>query len=207
MTIENLREEPRTVYRGKLTFDEFGARIKVQMRREHRELRHPEGDVAPRVFLYFAERVMEMQLAPDWFQSRGTKDALTGQIVKFINVVPLIGGVSGMGDTGVRYVGLVYGMFRLLQNFDDYTEDEREYVRRGELPPRVPMPSEHPESEEVLSVLLVDREIVHPWHALIQRHAKKSPRLGPWEDLGSGPPAGWEFPTGLMIDPIREAMR
>jgi hypothetical protein len=200
--IEQLNREPRTIYRGKLSLDEFVSRLKVQMRREHRELQHPEGDVAPRVMLYLAERVMEMHLDPGWFDSRGTKDALTESIVKFVRLAPMIGRVTRMGHTPVEYVGLIYGMFRVLVNLED--PEQQEYAKRSELPPGMPMPREHPDREEVVSVMVLDREIVKAYHATIQRHRKRSPRLGPWEDMEMG---GWDLPTGLMVDPIREAMR
>lgn len=205
--IEQLDLEPRTTYRGKLNFNEFVRRLQVQMRREHRELRDPEGDVAPRVAFYLADRMVEKQLEPQWFDSRGTKDFLTEQIVKMVRVAPMLGKFGFGGPTPVQYVGLVYGMFRVLEDFSQYTDEERAAAERGELPPGRPMPREHPDREEVLSILVLDREIVKPFHAVIHRHRKRGPRLGPWEDLVAGPMPGWDFPSGLMVDPIREAMR
>lgn len=204
--IENLDLEPRTTYRGKLSYDEFIARLKVQMRREHRELRDPEGDVPPRVAFYFGERIFEKQLEPQWFDSRGTKDFLTEQIVRMVKAAPLLGGMVGW-NTPVQYVGLIYGMFRVAVNLDDLTEEERAYAERSEIPPGHKAPREHPDREEVLSIVAIDREIVKPFHALIERHKKRPPRLGPWEDFITGPQPGWDMPAGLMVDPIREAMR
>jgi hypothetical protein len=205
--IEQLDTQPRTTYRGTLSFGEFVTRLKVQMRREHRELRRPDGDVAPRVAFYMADRVLQVQLDPQWFDSRGTKDVLTEQIVKMVKLAPMIGRVTGMGLTPVEYTGLVYGMFRSLADFSNYTEEQMEYLRRNELPPGVPMPRDAPNREEVLSIIAIDREIVEVYHAPIHRHRKRSPRLGPWEDLVAGPRPEWDLPVGLMVDPIREAMR
>lgn len=201
--IESFREEPLVVYRGALTFDEFAARMKVAARRHHRELRHPEGDIAPRVWLYLSERIFEMQIAGEWFDSRGTKDALTGQIVKFIQLAPLLGRVTYGEATPVQYVGLLYGMFRVLARLGG-TPEEEEALARNELPPGQVQPSEHPDREEMLSAMVLDREILKVWHAVINRSRRKPPRLGAWEDMDA---TGWAMPTGLMIDPIREAMR
>jgi hypothetical protein len=184
--IEQLDTEPRTTYRGKLSFNEFVGRLQVQMRREHRELRHPEGDVAPRVAFYMAERVLQIQLEPQWFDSRGTKDFLTQQVVKMVKAAPLIGGLTGMGLTPVEYVGLIYGMFRVMVNVDELTPEQRAHAERSEHPPDMPMPREHPDREEILSILAIDREIVKPYSAVIHRHPKRTPRLGPWEEFIAG---------------------
>lgn len=200
--IETFREEPLVVYRGALTFDEFAARMKVAARRAHRELRTPEGDIAPRAWFYFAERVFEMQLAGQWFSSRGTKDYLTEQIVKMVRMAPLLGRVGFGEATPVEYVGLLYGMFRSLTIVE--SPEEIAAAARNELPPGHVMPSEDPNREEMLSAMVLDREIVKVWHAGINRSRRKSPRLGAWEDMDA---TGWEMPTGLMIDPIRDAMR
>ena len=201
--IEKLEEHPKIQHRGKLSFNEFGERMKVQMRREHRELRHPEGDVQPRAFLYFAERLFEMPLHPMWFSSREAKDGLTGQIVKFIRLAPVIGGATMNVHTPVEYVGLVYTMYRSLADFSNMSDEDMAAIERNELPPGRPMPSEDPNRDEVVSVMALDREIVKAWHGLINRSAKKPPRLGKWEDMEDL----WGLPTGLMLDPIREAMR
>lgn len=202
--IEKIEERPKVVHRGKLSFTEFAERIKTQMRREHRELRHPEGDVQPRVFLYFAERVFEMPLHPMWFDSRATKDGLTDGIVKFVRLAPVIGNVTQMGHTPVEHVGLVYTMYRSLQDFSDLTPEEFEAIRQSsEFPADRPMPSQDPNREEIVSVIVLDREIVKAWHGVIHRSAKKPPRLGKWEGMDEF----WGLPTGLMLDPIREAMR
>lgn len=200
--IESFRENPTIVHRGALTFDEFAARLKVAARRAHRELRTAEGDVAPRAWIYFAERTFEMQLHPMWFDSRGTKDHLTGQIVKFVRLAPMLGRIGFGQATPVEYVGLLYGMFRLLVRLE--SPEEIAAAERNEMPPGHVPPSEHPDRQEMLSTMVLDREIVKVWHARISRGGKKAPRLGPWEDMDA---TGWEMPSGLMIDPIREAMR
>lgn len=201
--IEKLEERPKIAHRGKVSFNELGERIKTQMRREHRELRHPEGDVQPRVFLYFAERTFEMPLHPLWFDSRATKDGLTEGIIKFIKLAPVIGDATRMGHTPVEYVGLVYGMYRASLHLDDLTPEQQAAIERHELPADRPMPSQDPNREEVLSVMVLDREIVKAWHGVIHRGGKRPPRLGKWEDMQEA----WGLPTGLMLDPIREAMR
>lgn len=201
--IEQLESHPKIHHRGKLSFNEFGERIKVQMRREHRELRHPEGDVAPTVFLYFGERLFAMQLDPVWFDSRQTKDALTEQVVKFVQMAPIIGARTVGQLTPVQYVGLVYGMFEAFAVFPT-TPEVQEAIARNELPPGFKQPGEMEphERKEVLAAYFMDREISKGARAEIVRHPKKPPRLAKWEPY----PPGYEM-SGLMVDPIREAMR
>lgn len=201
--IENAYLEPRTVYRGTLTFAEFSARLKVAVRREHRELRNPEGDISPRVWFYFGDRVFEKQLDGEWFSSRDAKDQLTAQIVKMIEIAPMAGGVSFGRQTPVEFVGLVYTMFRSGINLDDLTPEQREAVERNELPEGVLPPLQDPNAEEIVSAIAIDPEISVAWHAKIRRHEKKPPRLGPWEDMQRF----YGMPAGLMIDPIQEALR
>jgi hypothetical protein len=201
--IEKIETGPKVRHRGKLSYNEFGERIKTQMRREHRELRHPEGDVQPRAFLYFGERLFEMPLDPGWFSSRDAKDALTAQIVEFVRLVPMVERIAFERPSGVGYVGLVYTMYRALQDLSNMTDEQRAALERNELPAGYVQPSQDPQREEVLSVMALDREIVKAWHGVIHRTAKKPPRLGKWEDLEEA----WGLPTGLMLDPIREAMR
>jgi hypothetical protein len=200
--IETFREEPLVVHRGALTFDEFAARMKVAARRAHRELRHPDGDIAPRAWFYFADRTFEMQLVGEWFSSRGTKDLLTEGIVKMVRVAPMLGRVGFGEATPVKYVGRLDGMFRSLVAFDG--PEGLAAFERNEMPPGHPPPSEAPNREEMISAMVLDREIVKVWHGRIIRSRKKPPRLGPWEDMDA---TGWNMPVGLMIDPIREAMR
>lgn len=201
--IENAQFEPRIAYRGRLTFNECAERIKAQMRREHRELHHPDGDVAPRVFFYVGERMFEKQLEPEWFSSRDTKDYLTEQIVKMIRVLPVLDRIAPGGPSGASYVGLVYGQLRSTANLDDLTDAQREALMRNEIPDGILPPLEDPNAEEILAVTVLDAEILKAWHAPILRHRKNPPRLGAWETLTD---IGW-LPAGLMIDPIREALR
>lgn len=203
--IENLSLEPRVVHRGKSSHAEFAARLRAEVQRDFRKLRTPEGDVAPRAWFYLGHRIMEIHLVPDWFQSRGTKDFLTQQIVKMVQMVPLLERFAPIepGASGVNYVGLVYTQYRSHMNFDDATPEQLAALERNEVPPGFLPPAQDPEADEVVSAIVIDREIAKAWHAVIKRHRKRPPRLEPWQDMEQA----WGLPTGLMIDPIMEAMR
>lgn len=203
--IEGLRAEPRVTYRGKLTLDEFAERVKVAIRREHRELRGPEGDVPPRACFYMADRIFEMHLDPSWFNSRDAKDLLTSQIVKYIRLAPTMGQAAFGEGTPVIYTALAYGMFRNGFIFEDLTPEQLAAVERNEIPPGFVAPLDDPNAEEIVSVVLVDREIAKLWNAVVHRSRKRPPRLGPWEAYEDVARLG--LPSGLMLDSIKEAMR
>lgn len=202
--IEGLRTEPRVTYRGKLTFDEFAERVKVAIRREHRELSGPESDVPPRACFYMGERIFEIHLDPAWFNSREAKDLLTSQIVKYIRLAPTMGRFAFGEVTPVIYTALVYGMFRNGIVFDDLTPEQLAALERNEVPPGFVAPLDDPNAEEVVSVIVLDREIAKPWNAIVNRSRKRPPRLGPWESFED---ALMGLPSGLMLDSIKEAMR
>lgn len=202
--IEGLRLEPRVVHRGEVSFDGFAARLKAAANREHRGLRSSEGDIPPRAWFYVGRRIFEMHLVPQWFNSREAKDFLTQQIVKMVGALPLLEKVGfGQEATGVNYVGLLYGMVGTVVNFDELTSEELEYVQRGEIPPTRTAPLDDPDAVESLNAIVIDREIQKAWVAPINRKRGRPPRLSSWEpleELGG-------MPSGLMIDPIKEAMR
>jgi hypothetical protein len=201
--IENLRQAPLVVHRGKVTFNEFGARIKAAAQREYRELRSSEGDIPPRAWFYVGERIFEQHLQPEWFSSREAKDILTQQIVKMVEMMPLLEQVGFGHASGVNYVGLVYVMFGKVINMNDLTPEERAAFERNEIPPTQLAPLDDPNAEEIISVVTLDREVQNAWNAPIKRKRGRPPRLGGWDEWHAM--AG--MPTGLMIEPIKEALR
>lgn len=197
------------VAHGRITFRELVARVKADRMKAYRELDEPQLDAVPRCWFY-RDETLHTQAIPPWaFNSREMKDRLVQFFVTMIGV----GNCSMFAWSTVQWLSP-----SAVVNLDALTPEQRAAVERNELPEGHKQPSEYPDRIEQLAVHVYDREIYEGHFAEIKRPKKGSPRLGKWNDFDErvaeivGVPAnaaergvGWA--GGLMIDPIREALR
>lgn len=186
------------VYQGSLSWAEFRSRILSNVRRQHRQVTAPDGDVQPRIYFYRDDEAVHMQVIPfHAFSSREMKDALTQAIVDIVDW-------SRRYGMTVSRVAWVYGMYENKHRMEiPDTPEVRAAIARNEYPPGVTPPADLPPSErrELLVVgMFTEYGITEAHFAEITRHPRKPPRLGHWD---SRPDYEW---TGLMIDPIRNAL-
>lgn len=171
-------------------------------------MREPEGDVQPRAYLHLpipgeaeATRLFRADLPFDWFSSREAKDELTARLALVIRALR------------ARKFAWSTTQYLVVHNLDEWTEEERRRALEGhEIPDRVPMPSKDPRRIEVLGVHAFDAERTESWFAEIKRTRRRPPRYLPWGGFPGHDDKPFERDpgldaTGLMSDPIKEALR
>lgn len=175
---------------GKLTYRGFAERIKAYQR-ERSRLLAPGADLMPEFYMYLGDQVTIVPMPPEAFSSRETKDRLASV------ALPLL--IRGARPS---MVAVQYDMWEV--RFHVTTPEQRREVEeayeRMEYPDSVGPPSEHRDRIEVIQLHVLDAERHETYRAPYKRR-RKGVQLGQWEDLGV------DALVGLMIDPIKEAMR
>lgn len=163
-----------------MTFRQFADKAKLNARMVGRSFTEPDDDWAPVAMLEIATGQVHVILLTPFFVDSDTKDVLTHQVLPAL-----------IQDTGARKLALVLSAWMAARP-EHESEDEFTSVR----------PSERPDRQEILQVVVYDAERVEWWAAPIERHRRKPPSLGAWRDPGLG-----EQMDGRFITPIAEALR
>lgn len=177
------------IYTGKLTYRAFVERVKSSVRQRARE--SESNDVWPTFYMYGDERMIEVPIPPQAFETRASKDRLAG-----------VGLPMLIEELRPAIVAVQYEMFEVAVSVTD-PDQQREFedaMDRKEYPDSIGYPREHPDRFETIHIHVIDAER-HETYRAIKKKRRKGDRLGPWQDLGV------DAMSGLMVDPIKEAMR
>jgi hypothetical protein len=175
-----------------MSYREFAERVKSDVLQRWRLVRGPKDDARPCLYFYRGHTLHRQLIPFAWFSSREDKDELVARTAM----------LAGLPDVTRVAQAWVMWEARLPKPLDALTDAEREAVDRNELPEGWSQPSDSPDRVEVVQVSVYDPERHEVWRAELTRRPRRPPRLGAF-----AMPTIPDSATGLMVDPIKAALR